>query len=91
VVSSDTEHVLLNNVLDALDNLYDRRELAEWWLEQLVLATSVAMAGTRWETLLSDAANALNRIRLGSGDYDAKNAAALDATGDLRHQLAEAL
>jgi hypothetical protein len=47
VVDSETEKRLLENVLDALDDLYDRRDRAEWWTERLLLATSIAFRGTQ--------------------------------------------
>ncbi len=42
------ERMLLDNALDALDDLYDRRERAEWWTERLLAATGVALADTQW-------------------------------------------
>ena len=91
VVDGETERRLLENILDALDDLHDRRDRAEWWTERLLLATSVAFRGTRWERPMAEAATAIELIRLGDGTYDAKNAAALVATGDLRLQVAGAL
>jgi hypothetical protein len=91
VVDGETERRLLENVLDALDDLYDRRDRAEWWAERLLLATSVAFRGTQWEHPMAEAATAIELIRLGGGTYEAKNAAALAATGDLRLQVARAL
>jgi hypothetical protein len=91
VVDVETERRLLETVLDALDDLYDRRDRAEWWVERLLLATSVALRGTRWERPMVEAATAVGLIRLGDGTYEAKNAAALAATGDLRLEVARAL
>ena len=91
VVDGETERRLLENVLDALDDLYDRRDRAEWWVERLLLATSVALRGTRWERLMAEAATAIGLLRLGEGTHDANNAAALAATGDLRLEVARAL
>ena len=91
MVDAETERRLLENVLDALDDLYDRRERAEWWTERLLQATSVAFRGTQWERPMAEAASAIGLILLGDGSYDAKNAAALVATGDLRLQVAHAL
>ena len=91
VVDGETERRLLENVLDALDDLYDRRDQAERWVERLLLATSVALRGTQWERPMAEAATAIELLRLGDGTYDAKNAAALAATGDLRLEVADAL
>jgi hypothetical protein len=91
VVDDDAERRLLENVLIALDDLYDRRDRAEWWVERLLLATSIALHGTPWERPMAEAATAIELIRLGDGTYDAKNAAALVATGDLRLEVARAL
>jgi hypothetical protein len=91
VIDSETEKRLLENVLDALDDLYDRRERAEWWTERLLLATSVAFHGTRWERPMAEAATSIDLSLRGAGTYGAKNTAALVATGDLRLQVARAL
>jgi hypothetical protein len=91
VIDSETEKHLLENVLDALDDLYDRRDRAEWWTERLLLATSVAFLGTQWERPMAEAAAAIHLSLRGDGTYDAKNTAALVATGDLRLQVARAL
>lgn len=91
VVGSDTETRLLGNLLDALDDLYDRRDRAEWWTERLLLATSVAFRGTQWELPMAEAATAIKLSLRGDGTDDAKNTAALVATGELRLQIARAL
>ena len=91
VVDGETERRLLENLLDALDDLYDRRDRAEWWVERLLLATSVALRGTQWERPMADAATALELLRMGGGTDDAQNSAALAATDDLRLELAHAL
>jgi len=46
MVDPDLEKALLGDVLDALDDLYDRRERAEWWTARLLRATAVALADT---------------------------------------------
>ena len=91
MAGDETERRLLENVLDALDDLYDRRDRAEWWTERLLLATSAAFRGTQWERPMAEAATAIELIQRGDGTYDDKNAAALAATGDLRLQVAHAL
>jgi hypothetical protein len=40
---------------------------------------------------MAEAAAAIELIRFGDGTYDAKNAAALAATGDLRFEVAREL
>jgi hypothetical protein len=91
MVDSKTQRRLLENVLDALDDLYDRRDRAASWLQRLLLATSVALRGAEWEQPMTEAATAVELIQL-SGDTDeAKNTAALAVTGDLRLRLARAL
>jgi hypothetical protein len=87
----ETEKRLLGNVLDALDDLYDRRDRAEWWTERLLLATSAALRGTQWEHPMAEAATAIKLSLRGDGTYDEKNTAALVATGDLRLRVARAL
>jgi endonuclease III-like uncharacterized protein len=91
MVDSEMEKRLLENVLDALDDLYDRRERAEWWTERLVLATSVALQNTQWQRPMAEAAIALRVIRLGDGTHDGKNTAAVVATNDLRLLVAGAI
>jgi hypothetical protein len=46
MVSSEVERDLLENVLDALDDLYDQRERAAWWTERLLVATAIALQGS---------------------------------------------
>jgi hypothetical protein len=91
MIDANTEERLLENVLDALDDLYDRRERAEWWTERLLLATSLAFRDTQWEHPMAEAAAAIRLILRGDDTDSAKNTAALTATGDLRLQIASAL
>jgi hypothetical protein len=91
VIDGEAEKRLLENVLDALDDLYDRRDRAEWWTERLLLATSVAFRGTHWEHPMAEAATAIRLSLRDDSTNDAKNTAALAATGDLRLQVAHAL
>jgi hypothetical protein len=60
-----------------------------WWLERLLLATSVAFTGTMWERRMSEAADGLNQVRKGEGEADDKPRLALAATNDLRLQVSE--
>jgi hypothetical protein len=89
MMSPAVEYQLIGNVLDGLDDLYDRRERAAWWLERLLLATSVAFTGTMWERRMSEAADGLNQVRKGEGEADDKSRLALAATDDLRLQVSE--
>jgi hypothetical protein len=89
MISPTVEYQLLGNVLDGLDDLYDRRERAAWWLERLLFATSVAFAGTMWERRRSEAADGLNQVRKGEGEADDRSRLALAATDDLRLQVSE--
>ena len=91
MVSSEVERVLLENVLDALDDLYDQRERAAWWTEKLLVATAIALRGSQWEGPMSEAAQALERIRRDAGDVDGAYMSALAATDDLRHLAAASL
>jgi hypothetical protein len=87
VVDRTTERRLLENVLDALDDLYDRRDHAESWVQRLLMATSIALRGTEWEQPMVEAATAIELIQLNRDTDEAKNAAALLVTGDLRLEL----
>jgi hypothetical protein len=91
VTDGEMQRRLLGSVLDALDDLHDRRDRAEWRVERLLLATSAALCGTPWERPMADAARALWLIRSGDGTCDAKNAAALAASGDLCLEIARVL
>lgn len=89
MVAADEERRLLENVLDGLDDLHDRRERADWWLARLLTATSVALSGSAWERPMADAAAALDAIRLGQVDVDDQYEATLAVTNDLRIAIGE--
>lgn len=91
MVERNVERQLLEDALDALDDLYDQRERAEWWTERLLLATGTALAGTDWGPPMLNAARVLRELRLGGADPEVLNHRALGATGDLRLLLAAAL
>ena len=86
------ERQLLDNMLDALDRLYDR-ESSALDIQALAQATAAAVSSPDMADMareLSDAASALLvvvRSRLGEKEYDA----ALDATYDLRLRLSATL
>ena len=84
------QRLILDNVLDALDDLYDRRERAALNLWRLLIASATALGGT-WATAMNAvAADLLGLIRQGLTDEQI-NAIALDATHDLRISLARIL
>ena len=87
--SSEIEYELLGAVLDGLDDLYDRRERADLWLERLLIATSVALAGMVWERLMADVATGLRSVLRRGGSDDEQNRRALEVTGELRLQVSE--
>lgn len=89
--ASDTENRLLERVLCALDDLYDRRDQSEQDLGRLLLATSEALRGTNWERALSEAASALDGLMRAELDYNELNKRALIVTGDLRLRIAAEL
>lgn len=89
MATPEIEYELLGNVLDALDDLYDQRERAEWWLQRLLVATGCALRDSPWERAMAESAKALRLILSGDGTDSEKNAQALAATGDLRLRVAE--
>lgn len=86
--SSANERLLLDNCLDALDDIYDQREFAEVAAYRLFTATAEALRDTPWTAPLRDAAAALRNFVYGELDPMAKNGLALEVTGDLRLLIA---
>ena len=87
---TNDEKQLLENVLDALDRLFDR-ESSVVDLQALIFATSKALAKAEYDTALREAASGLDellRMRLSTNDEREK---ALEATNDLRILLAKVL
>lgn len=84
------ERQLLENVLDAMDRLFDRHISAiDLW--GLLLATAEALRATpHYGALLSPTAQLLAISRSGT-DTETERDQALDATDVLRHYLAELL
>ena len=85
----NSERQLLDNMLDALDRLYDRQSSA-LDVQALAQATAAAVSTPDIASQLADAASALQvvvRSRLGEKEYEA----ALDATHDLRLGLSAVL
>jgi hypothetical protein len=91
MVEDVTQRRLLENVLDALDDLYDRRERAPAWTCRLLLATSVALHGTSWQWSMAEAATALAQLPPHQDFDEGTYIAALAATEELRRMLASAL
>ncbi len=86
--SAPNERLLLDSCLDALDDIYDRRELAEVGAYRLFTATAEALRDTPWSAPLREAAAALAKFVYGELDPMVKNRLALEVTGDLRVRIA---
>jgi hypothetical protein len=84
----DFRKLLLDNLLDSLDDLYDRRERAELWTLRLLAATSEALKHTTWHDPIEIAAAQLLEIVYSGQDSEALYKQALTVTGDLRLLLA---
>lgn len=83
----DTDIKLLDNLLDALDRLYDRATTVTD-LHALVFATEVALSGTVHTPILTDAAQRLQRILRSGKSVSEERDVALNETDDLRKYLA---
>lgn len=89
VVDADQQNLILGNVLDGLDDLFDRRPRAALNLWRLLVASGAALGGD-WERNMSSAASQLlELIRSRMGD-EMINGPALSATDDLRTSIAAA-
>jgi hypothetical protein len=82
-----TQTRLLSNLLDSLDDLYDRHERSEWVLKRLMAATGEALRGTEWEEILTACSDALTEM-IRHVDMQEWNERALAITGELRLLLA---
>ena len=82
------ENKILDNVLDALDRLFDRESKAID-LQVLIFAASKALSDTEHFAILNDAANSLEKIVRSDLKADDERDAALNITNDLRLYLAE--
>lgn len=78
---------LLPNVLDALDRLYDG-DLAVVDLESLLYASAAALDGHRLQAMVVAAQMALERLLRSGADDDSAQLEALQATHELRLELA---
>lgn len=83
----DTNIKLLDNLLDALDRLYDRATTVTD-LHALVFATEVALSGTVHTPILTDAEQRLQRILRSGKSVSEERDVALNETDDLRKYLA---
>ena len=85
---TNDEGMLVNNVLDGLDRLFDRESKAVD-LQALIFATSKALSNTEHFAILNDAANSLEKIVCSELKAEDERDSALVVTNDLRIYLAE--
>jgi hypothetical protein len=90
LIMTDEERVMLDNVLDGLDRLFDTESDAID-LYALIFATSKAVSKTEHFAILSNAAQDLEKIVRAGMNADDERFEALRVTDDLRHYLAEIL
>jgi hypothetical protein len=83
----DTDIKLLDNLLDALDRLYDRATTVTD-LHALVYATEVALSGSVHTAMLTDAEQLLQRLLRSGKSVTEERDIALNETDDLRKYLA---
>ena len=83
----NTDIKLLDNLLDALDRLYDRATTVTD-LHALVYATKVALSETVHTAILTDAEQRLQRILRSGKSVTEERDVALNETDDLRKYLA---
>ena len=83
-----SQKLLLGNLHDALDDLYDRRERADLWTWRLFAATSEAVRHTTWHDSIHTASTRLYEIACSGLNAEFRYVAALAATGELRLLLA---
>ena len=85
-LDADLHQLILSNVLDGLDDLYDRRERAVINLWRLLVVSGPAL-GDVWEAPMAAAASDLRSL-IGLSDEES-NGPALDATDALRIMIAD--
>jgi hypothetical protein len=83
---SRDHRVLIDNMLDGLDRLFDR-ESSVLDTYALVFATSRALKDSKWFDALNQPINELLAIAQSNSDFDEKRTAALCATDELRSHL----
>jgi hypothetical protein len=89
-VTDGKHQLILGNVLDALDDLFDRRERAALNLWRLLVASGPALGG-EWEAAMAATAADLRGTLRGGLTDDQSNRLALVATEDLRLCVARVL
>ncbi len=82
------DEVLLNNLLDSLDRLYDQ-DCGALDVEFLVAATVIGLRERSWLPVLLEAKHALRNAVGSSRQGAASNRAALAATEELRARLGD--
>jgi hypothetical protein len=87
---TEEERVLLDNVLDGLDRLFDDESDATD-LYALIFATSKAVSKTEHFVILNKAANDLEKIVRAGLNANGERFEALKVTDDLRKYLAQTL
>ena len=87
---TNEEKQLLENVLDALDRLFDR-ESSVVDLQALIFATSKALAKTEYYTALNEAASGLDKLLSLRLPINVEREKGLEATNGLRLLLAKVL
>ncbi|HWL08206.1 MAG TPA: hypothetical protein VNQ76_07375 [Planctomicrobium sp.] len=90
VAMTTREKILLENVLDALDRLFDRQSSVVD-IQSLLLATSEALSSTCHEPLLRTAERELQTIIRSTTSEEERRDRALLVTNDLRIDLAQKL
>lgn len=87
---TNDERKLLDNILDALDRLFDTESTAVD-IYVLIFATSKALSNTEYFVILDNAVNNLEEIVSSKLKADDERSEALKVTNDLRIFLAETL
>ena len=84
----EVERLLLSNVLDSLDDLYDQRERADINLWRLLVATGQALRDTNWLRPIRAAANDLADVIRTDSDSTTKDRLATVVTDELSQMIA---
>lgn len=85
---NNDELVLLENILDSLDRLFDE-ESQVTDIQALIFATSKALIGSSHYQILNQTAKELNEILKTEKTKNSLRESALTATNELRHYIAE--
>ena len=87
---SRDERILLENVLDGFDRLFDNKSEAID-IYSLLVATGIALSATRFSPTFESTTHQLETIIRSTAALDQKRDAALVVTDELRHFIAEEL